>query len=356
MPQKKVTTTTVSSGRAPARTKKTVTQQTKQNPKPTTRSNPTMKQMVPSGLSPCASKYARALANPFSGPLACIPNFPALMSQKSRPFVKGTFSTGTTGFGGIVYDPFCSAVNDIICVVTTSATYATSALPTISTAGASLAYSNAEYQTASFNTTAQSNQYRIVGAGVRVRYIGTELNRGGQLIGLLHPQHDTLSGLTLAQVDAFDESERLSVSHDKWSTVLYRPIDADDLSFSPGGGVDPGNAFPVPGDSYIMGFAVQAASAGTSLAYEYECYAVIEYNGPNIRAKDPSHVDGPGFDAVHAATAFTAHLKPTQNTSESVMAKFEASASDYLQRGMSWAWGEVKKFGGTVASDLVASL
>lgn len=306
-------------------------------------------------LSPCAREYAASLANPFTGPAACIPDYPALLTRKVRVWAKGTFATSaTTGFGCIVMDPLQGVCGDSSYFVASTTSALNSVTPTFTQAagGAGNTYSasNSEYSLANFDGGANGSTVRVVSAGLRVRYIGTELNRGGQIIGLTDPNHNSIMtadgvGKTLSDIEGNSESRRFAVDR-TWKCVLFRPVDNNDNVLVSNDFMIGDQAIFAPGHLY-MTFYIQAASATTSLSYEWEAYANYEVAGRNVRGKTPSHYDPNGFASVHAATAHSNLLLPSENTEPDRVSKFLTHAEHYLNNALSWG-GQIARIGNTL--------
>jgi hypothetical protein len=254
-------------------------------------------------LSKCASDYVRCLVNPFSGPLACVPNFPALKSRKFRVWAKGVLSTGTAGVGFIWQDPQLGINNDVQSVFFSTVTFTGNSF-TISDASTVLgATTNSDYTSAAISTAGIT--YRVVASGIRARYISTELNRGGQIIALSDTNHNSLFGRTIQNCDAEINSKRFPVNRE-WTVVTSRPIrDADD-DF----GTNPIFIPTTNSISWYNGIIMQ--SPGVSIDFEWESYTVYEAQGAPVRGQTPSHTDPVGYNAVNAMTNFTAHLDPHQ--------------------------------------------
>lgn len=256
-------------------------------------------------LSACAADYARALANPFDGPLACIPDFPALFSSRQRMWAKGSFSTGTAGFGFVTLSPSLASVSDATCGIFTTSAYTAAAVTNTATTGATAYSTNSQYLTADIGAGTQVAQYRVVAAGLRVRYRGTELNRGGTRYAFADPTHTSVNLLTVTTLLA--EPEALEMNMDRqWVNVLYRPVFNTETQYSSDTTIIP----------QCMLVAVQAADAATSLSFEWQSYVVVEYQGRNIKGMIPSHSDPTGFSACNASALTSQALRPNQMTSE----------------------------------------
>lgn len=239
-------------------------------------------------LSGCALDYARAIGNPMTGPLACIPSFPSLRTRRFRVFSRGTFNTNTAGFGFVVVNPISMLANDVNAVYYSSSGSAFTSPQTIDLA----AVSNSEYTTASFGTAPGLAQGRVVSCCVRIRYIGNELSRGGQILGFSDPDHSTLIGRGFVAIDGEEDSRKFEVDR-KWKTCYYSPAFDDELAFQ-GNVTTPFTAQY----SNFMGFCVQSTATGVSLPYEFEVWTVAEINGRNVTGRTPSLADPNGFAAV----------------------------------------------------------
>lgn len=318
-------------------------------------------------MSQCAEDYAQSLANPFEGPDdPCIPDYPALMTGRFKVWAKGTFATSTNpaanGFGFIAVDPLNGMANDAGSVVT-NAPASTDVVIAAQPFGAQevVSNTNSPYATANYiPATPNSLQTRVVSSGLRIRYIGTELNRGGQIVGLHHPAHQTLSGFNIATMDTFKESGRLPVIRD-WTTLLYRPVDTNDLNFV--------STFNPAVGQYFMGFCIQAAdpSGANPQSFEYEFFSNYETQGAIVQNKKPSHVDPTGHGAVNAITNIASNLhKPHTTPSADVATAIVHAASNYLyhhtskpstppkKESSSFPWKEVLSIGGNVVSTILS--
>lgn len=166
------------------------------------------------GLPMCTMKYANALANPFSPGAfgACIPvgNFRPSMKNHARTFVPVVVGQG--GVGYVSYSP-CLA-NDKISIWATTLNYAgTVQLPGDTTA---FGVSGFKLGTLPFDSTAlvesdtpgvrSKVQGRIVSAGIKWRYTGTELNRGGTILAYSDPLHETMEGVSYQVASSYAEA------------------------------------------------------------------------------------------------------------------------------------------------------
>jgi hypothetical protein len=145
---------------------------------------------------------------------------------------------------------------------------------------------NSPYATTDFNTDTGVSA-RVVAAGLRCRYGGTELNRGGFKIALVDPTHDPINGRTLPEMNAEQQTQRLPVSR-QWSALLYRPVRSTELDFV---SADP-SATP------YMGFMLISPDPTIALVFEWEYFVIVEYQGTNARGQTHTCSDPTGYAAV----------------------------------------------------------
>jgi len=261
--------------------------------------------LIMRSLSPCAFNYAACLANPFTGPMGCVPTFPALMTRKFRVFSRGILVTSTTtSTGFICCDPLNFACNDRACLFYTGAGYLVNGFMDMSgVAGVTSAVSNSDYSFNQFADPVGAN-LRVVGFGIRIMYEGSMTNEGGLVCGLQEPDHQTLQAYSMADMGIYDESRRYTVRRGVWYTINYKPVNNGDLIMST-------NA-QFPSLIYVaatksatignyLGFLIQSATAATP--FLFEVYGVYEASGPPIRGKSQTEVDYHGFSKVQTATA-----------------------------------------------------
>lgn len=258
-------------------------------------------------LGHCAGKYAESLANPFSGPAdACMPATPAIMSRKVRCFIRTQTTVGSAGVGFACMQPL--AANDgavaagnigTAAAYTSTAGYAgpaTQAIPVCNpaTAGVIPNNHNGDYAIAQFGT--QGVQARLVSMGLRVRYAGTELNRGGRVILLEDPEHSDFSvnGITLANLLAFDKAKEHKVGTE-WITLCQTgPTMPQEYDYSTSAYTPFGASIPA---HYMAAFIQSTANN----VFDVEFYWNFEYGGRLVRGKTQSETDDAGHSAVLGA-------------------------------------------------------
>jgi hypothetical protein len=264
-------------------------------------------------LSPCAKDYLMALQMPFmSKNVACVPDFHAIPSKKVRVKSRGTFSTGLDGNGFIVFANHCNSSN-CTHIGASSATLASStAVPIIVPAGAGvlnfsqtkLPYSNADFADVSPTPGVQA---RTVGSGMRIRYIGPELARSGQIVGVRHPDNETLVGLSYNDIRSYSTAKTYNNSR-QWIYVMWRPVQPNEYHFSRNSSTaSDGNLVKWETGFVIQGTTDTSGAPGPA-PFEWETVHYTEYIG-NIDNVTRSHVDLVGMSHIRNAL-------PTKSTTD----------------------------------------
>lgn len=147
---------------------------------------------------------------------------------------------------------------------------------------------NGPFPLAMFGEASGQVQYRLVSACLRVKYTGTEEQRGGLLTITEHPEHQATIGKTVAQLQAYDVTRTEAVASNKWHSCHYSgPINENEIQFST-------TVNPTP-------FMTIVASGGNNLSFDVEAYANYEFAGDPIRDKITVTSDEQGGNAVVAA-------------------------------------------------------
>lgn len=231
----------------------------------------------------CLSDYAKSSLAPWNEITPCVPRFPGLPSLKQKFFVRGTMNTGTAGVGFVMAMPWASnqdlSTTSGACRYSTS-TYATSFLNYNSgLGGTNAAFLNSPYTNAEFD--GESLSCRIVSAGIRIKYIGTVLDKGGVIYAVQQPDHESLDGKSVESLSAYDKVRAISVGNE-WVGVTYTPIRAEELEYND-------NPYPKSVKDYLAIVAVAPDPAKT-LPFAFEYYVNVELIGSGARGKTPTPV------------------------------------------------------------------
>lgn len=330
-------------------------------------------------LGHCASKYALSLANPFTGPPdACMPVTPACLTRKVRTFLRTQCNIGTAGVGFVAMQPLAGN-NGVVtggsigtaAVYVSGSTYAgpsTVAIPDLNptTTGVVPFNHNGDYTIGSFATNGV--QARLVSMGLRVRYAGTELNRGGRVILLEDPEHVGFGSVTgllnLGTMLAYEKSKEHKVGTDWISLCSTGPVVPQEFDFVPSAYTPFAPATPSGnGCHYLVAFL--QGTAGN--VFDVECYWNFEYTGSVVRGKSYSEADDHGaavvlgaiksvndnqLDSRHPLVNAKSAVAQAQNLNSLVQAysrkntsgffsravqgieQFAGKASPYLEKGM----------------------
>lgn len=217
--------------------------------------------------------------------LPCIPDLYDEPSQKFFTFRRGSLAVGTGGVGGI-YAGYGAGSDQNYLAYTGSSYGGTSLLlPPIATAGVALTANT------NFPYVGNSVACRLVGMGLRIRYTGTELNRGGTLYPVMR-QNANDNIVNNANVVARRSAVALPVTI-KWHTITWKPSWRTILEYSNSG-------FPIldASTSAFLGFVIQSAN-GNTFDYELIQYWEAVDNG-NILVNNPtpSHSDVQGNSLI----------------------------------------------------------
>lgn len=252
-------------------------------------------------LKECSLRYLDATLDPFgqltTEELPCIPDTFVLPSQKLATRMRGTFSIGTNGFGYIAFAPLtqCSDVN--VLQITGSTFAGNIGDPVIpgNNAVGTTNVKDVQFPYASGNAALA----RLVACGLRIRYSGTELNRGGDLImcRALGKQDflDSMSTNTILQ----RQDHNVEAVTRRWHMSVWNPAFPDAVTYQV-----VNSAITSAGTSFRMGALVTGTAGNT---YQYDIVRYWEIVSNDSSAATPtyspigvskSHSDVDGFSAV----------------------------------------------------------
>lgn len=273
----------------------------------------------------CTSMYLLSLLDPTAEESrgACIPSGFPMPSQKVRVFTRGSFNTGTTGDGYIVFQP--ALVNDLSALSFTGSS-------SVGTASTSLAgftnVSTASFSKIPFSSaqvvTTSAVAGRVVSACLRVRYAGTEASRSGLISGCEHPDHNNLALYSSNEINTFESTYRERPSGDgAWFCVNWS------------GPSNPGEVEYANLQNYcgtgIAPLAICINGAAAAASYEYEAWINLEYIGKDTIGKTNNQVDEQGYGNVLQAVKSAAGTKPlTVEAGPSIIEKFGNAIVDNM--------------------------
>jgi len=167
-------------------------------------------------------------------------------------------------------------------------------------------------------------QARTVGYGLRMRYIGPELARSGQIIGVRHPDNETLVGLSSAQCRSYQTAKTCSNKR-QWIYASYRPVRPNEYEFS----ADACSASDSNNYKHSLGFLVTgttdtSGSPGPA-PFEFEIVQYVEFIG-NVDNVTRSHTDVAGMSHIRNSI-------PVKSVTDN-LTKMAAQVSQQVQHSM----------------------
>jgi hypothetical protein len=226
----------------------------------------------------------------------CIPDDNDVPSFKFRLRMRGTLVTSNT-FGFIVGNPLGFANAGIASLFHTNAsTFAGANIPATGAPPTGSVYQNSN---SPFNggVAGRMPRTRCVAFGIRIRYSGTELNRGGSLIPW-RARNITGSNCTnwlFSDFAAANQSTVKAVKR-KWVGTVFTPVNAEDRRY-------------ITVDDAALGLGVQSSSRtvalaitapGASVTYDYDVVGYYEsitygdgsqeYAVPSVSSSDSDSV------------------------------------------------------------------
>ncbi len=214
-----------------------------------------------------------------------------------KVFARGQMvPSATSGFGFILvagYLPYDANA----AVLYTDSTYVGNSTSGLGPPGVNVANFNSPFAVSDFGTNG-TIEWRVVSLGVRARYAGTELERGGSVLTLEEPDHQALgNGRSYSDLQAYDKAYTQAVDRE-WVGVTHQPVAVADFNFV--------RQELVNGGQHYLCVAVQAPFTGgvpSTQPWDFEVYMNIECIGPLARMKIPAQVDRNGAESVIAAVA-----------------------------------------------------
>jgi len=280
----------------------------------------------------CTQDYLKALSMPFrlANPV-CIPDSHVVPSKKMKIVLRGTGRTDANGFGYVTANPFYTANNSIGTGPTGDSYFGTIAysngnvtLPQIYTFGTAAGgssmqpligapYGIQEYDespTGVLETSDVGAQSRVVGAGLRLRYSGTTLNKGGTALIVRREDGETLH-LMGYDLLASRQNTKVVPYGDKWHEVSYVPVKPDDYDYCRNGAfgstgtpdalIDTNQCAKL--SRHCIAIVVKGAAAVQPFDWEYVVH--LEFLGKTVIGASKSHSDLMGMSQVRNAVAST---------------------------------------------------
>lgn len=260
-------------------------------------------------ISECAEHYAYALSSPFRAynegiGEVCVPDNSLLPSFKFSSPIRGTFETGTANYGYCAMSSSAPASNTN--TVQHSSAASTGGAATVLSSFIGLQYAAPvafPYTTSSL--ASGDKEQRTVACGLRVRYVGKELDRGGMLYAYRQPGDVSVNALTPQDIMASLNTRSYPIGKD-WVTLTWSPVTARDFQYT-------------TDITTVMDLVILAHSAVPGAVFQFEVVYFMECVGIDSFNATPTHSDPNGMAAAQQI----------------------AQHGNYTYQGEGWSLGEV---------------
>lgn len=276
------------------------------------------------GMSSCAMKYARAIADPFSDITgACVPTFPSPDSQKVKVVTRtATVVIGTAGVGGVFLAP--SAYTDRPYAACTTAQYSGNTLdmPLTEIPGDwALIYPSLPYTRAQSRASSEHGvSTRIVAMGAKIKYTGTQLDMGGEVAAFFDSNHAGVNtGVSMSEATRRPYASYEAVDRRMNLQIQTSCVNAHETTFS-----DSEYPYSEAATSGATDYAaIKNAACGLIMivgkpgnTFNLELAMHVEYVGNFAAAGLTStHTDSRGFELVQQASGQLAAATANNRTS-----------------------------------------
>jgi hypothetical protein len=294
-------------------------------------------------LSQCADDYMHAMTDPFgfrtTGRYPCVPDIIDIPSQKFTFTQRGTTGTGPNGIGFIIVSPFSigASANAKPWIACSNGNATPTNFVNFPSAGG--ADISEFHVSASPQQTDAVQNFRPVAVGLRMRFIGQEIARGGTVTPFC--TGFPINGAPIAQALSFGDNEILVPNANRsWQGTFFRPMTQDGTRYQ-----NTSYSAYVQG---VMGIAYTVPTAAAGVAsYEFEvtgyweCTSRAGATGQILTDITKSDSDLEGLSKVRG---FISNF----NTSQVGQAVYQQARNYVVQAAMAYMTGNA----GGIASSL----
>lgn len=219
------------------------------------------------------AKYLALYSRPFDLDTVGLPVFPSPESAKHTAWIRGVAAVGSGGFGFVFGSP--ATVSDATPFYYSGTSFAGSSFSAPPTTGTTaVGFSNLPVSTGGLTETS-GIRARVAMCALRVRYIGTEQNRGGAVYPYVHPLHQEIVGKDLTWIAGQEDFTSASVNRG-WTTVVWVPVHRTECDYyhTP----SPPAHYNIDTNSAVspMGILFSGTPGNT---FEFQVVLHIEYSG-----------------------------------------------------------------------------
>lgn len=282
-------------------------------------------------MSQCSKLYATALLDPWNvqgNP--CIPDNITLPSYKFAARSRGNFIIGEGGLGWVAVNPYAFVTNTNNSVIYTNNLYTETDYDPSAT-GVTTSLSDSNLPQASF---VANYLMRVVGFGIRARYVGAEMSRSGQVISYRQATNSAIPEPSNPSALLQNRETSTIPADRKWHECLWKPSAPTDLAYS---------ITALNESAYSQSIMVVGGDPGTS--FEYDIMGWYEVVGSQLPFLTRSHSDPIGLSVVNSA------LSTHQPTNSNSFADFVRSATEIANESISFI-GAMKPVFSAVSSFL----
>jgi hypothetical protein len=198
-------------------------------------------------------------------------------------------SSGTLGTGYTVVNQQAKANNNFIAWSTNATNNFTTVITTTGPMIDSRTVPTLPYSSSEFGVGG-SLQGRVVGMGLRVRYVGPTITQSGTLVAFREPNNESLAGRSLTDIKNALTAKPYPVSRD-WTYINYRPVSPSEYQYSHYSQGPHGSSTNL----YQMGIFVFGTSdqSGAPGPANFDCEIVchVEYTGAPVGNLTKTHSD-----------------------------------------------------------------
>lgn len=297
--------------------------------------------------------------------MPCVPDAISVPSRKLKVTIRGTFQPGVgTGTGYVIFNPWLAVVNDGALaggnnnfpIVFTGSTYNGAAgtyvqavaAGAFTTVGLNGQNSNSPYTTANFTTNLW--QYRLVGSGLKAKYLGDDFHNAGRFIIFRDEGNASVqSNTTVATMlnDVYTNTMPVKMATPVaitapitgWAGTSYYAISAY-------------QGFTPNLSRFCQLIMLDGMDTVTPQSCEFEAVAFFEIIGRNLDTT-PSEADPLGHSAVSSAISQMVHapIKPPEVVEQTIL----QTATNYLRDNLSSSIPTIVNVGGQVLAGAARS-
>lgn len=225
--------------------------------------------------------------------LPCIPDVIDIPSYKFATVYRGAFAVGSSNIGWMAVAPKTLGNDSRYIAITNSAYAGTTFTPSSTLPTGASGLTDTKYPWAS----ASPRSCRVVACALRVRYTGTELNRGGSIIAVPNNTRANYDAATYAMLSNLPTASISPVTRG-WTSILWNSAIYTDYQYQGNGGENLST-----GAEYAGLICMVTGTAGNTFEFEVIRYIEATDNGAGsspltVPSTTMSHSDPVGLGVV----------------------------------------------------------